>query len=378
MVAIVAVLGALRGRSTGAFRQLGSVIGFISGFVLGTLLAPSLAKHVTSLHWRPVVAIGLVFVVAVLGASLGRAVGSMARHALRTLKLGSIDSVAGAVIGLAGALISCWLLAGLVVATSWSPITSALQNSGLLTVMNAVMPPVPSVEAKVQALFRTADFPSVFAGIIAPTLPHVTLASLSQANQAAGNEAAVLKVLSNNACGSYNEGTAFVVGQNEVVTNAHVVAGAKSLSVNGAPAQVLVFDPRLDIAILRVATGSLSILQLASGPVATGAAAAVVGYPNDGPLTLSAAGVEGMITAQGRDIYNNQLVTRSLIVVSVKVEPGNSGSPLFVAGDVAGIIFSRSTNDSQTAYAIPASVVTSELTHVKAGVTVSTGACVSG
>jgi uncharacterized membrane protein required for colicin V production len=378
VVAVIAVSAALRGRSTGAFRQLGSVIGFITGFVLGILLAPSLAKHVTSYHWRPIVAIGLVIVVALFGASIGRAIGSIARHELRTLKLGTIDSVAGAVIGLAGALISCWLLAGLIVATSWSPITSAVQNSGLLTVMNAVMPPVPSVEAKVQALFRTADFPSVFAGIISPTLAHVSLATISQANQAAGNETAVVKVLANNACGSDNEGTAFVVAQNEVVTNAHVVAGAKSLSVDGRPARVLVFDPRLDLAVLQVTTGSLAVLQLATGSVAKGAPAAVVGYPKDSNLTLSAAGVEGTITAQGRDIYNNQLVTRSLIVVSVSVQPGNSGSPLFVAGNVAGVIFSRSTDDSQTAYAIPASAVTSELAKVKPGRTVSTDACVAG
>jgi len=41
-----------------------------------------------------------------------------------------------------------------------------------------------------------------------------------------------------------------------------------------------------------------------------------------------------------------------VLVVYSNIEPGNSGSPVLVRGDVTGVVFSKSLSQSETAYAV--------------------------
>ncbi len=107
-----------------------------------------------------------------------------------------------------------------------------------------------------------------------------------------------------------------------------------------------------------------------------GTAARVVGFPLNGARTLAPAQLRGSVTGQGRDIYNRGLFTRTYLVVAAQVSPGNSGSPVLVAGSVAGVIVSKSLSQPQIAYAIPASVVERVLAHVPSHGSVSTEGCV--
>ena len=59
------------------------------------------------------------------------------------------------------------------------------------------------------------------------------------------------------ACDTIQEGSGFVIADGYVVTNAHVVAGMDEPLVSGAPdgdvpAVTILFDPDLDLAVLRV------------------------------------------------------------------------------------------------------------------------------
>jgi len=239
------------------------------------------------------------------------------------------------------------------------------------------MPPVPTIEAKLAGLFRGADFPSVFADIVAPSVPTVTTPSSGVTSLQVGNRsAAVLKVIASGACGASHEGTAFVIGRNEVVTNAHVIAGASMVRVNGQRAQVRLVDIRDDLAVLSVSTGTLPVLQLIDPP-ARGTATAVVGYPLDGPLTVTPSAFAGLITARSRDLYGGATFDRSLAVLHAAVQPGNSGSPVFAGGRVIGIVVSRSTSQTDIAYAVPSAVIRADLTKVNFSATVSTGACIA-
>ena len=119
----------------------------------------------------PTLWIGIVLLASIIGGQIGRLLGSYAAKALHALKLGLVDRVAGVLIGVAGALISCWLMAGLLGSTTWGSVASGIQGSSILSGMDKIMPPVPSIEARVQALLKSADFPSVFATVVAPTLP---------------------------------------------------------------------------------------------------------------------------------------------------------------------------------------------------------------
>ena len=93
--------------------------------------------------------------------------------------------------------------------------------------------------------------------------------------------------------------------------------------------------------------------------------------------TISPSIVSGEITAQSRDIYDQQTFTRTVLVVYSNIEPGSSGSPVLVHGDVAGVVFSKSLSQSETAYAIPAATVQRDVAKTPASGTQSTQGCLN-
>ncbi len=374
VIAAVVVIATERGLSVGILRQVGSLVGFVTGFVAGILIAPSLASTVSGSS-RALIAIVVVVACASIGGVVGRQLGAAANLSVRRLKLSSLDRAGGAIFSAVGALIACWLVAGMLVNVSYLSLSSAIEHSRLLTVMDRIMPPVPSVEAKVQALFRKANFPSVFAQVIAPSVPNVAVRSGPSTTAALGNAAgSILKVTAQNGCGVNREGTGFVIGTDLVITAAHVVAGSHLIAVSGHRARLLVLDVRNDVAVLVVAQMPRPLSFIGSTPP-TKTPAAVAGYPLDGGFTLTPAAIAGPLRAQGRDIYNNALFVRDLLVINAKVQFGNSGSPVLVNGRVVAMVFSRSTSQANVAYAVPKFVLSHDLSRANRTHSVSPGAC---
>ena len=373
ILAVIALAG-LRGWVAGALRQVGGLVGFVVGFLLGVQFAPALATRITQSAWRPGIAIGLILGLAFVMSSLGHLGGAAVSRALRAVKLGLVDRVGGVAVGVVGSLLLCWMVAGLLASTAWGSLASGIQNSAVLKFLDTTLPPVPAVEARVQALFRGVDFPNVFATLISPMPPSAGPVKLGPLEPNLAQPTSVVKILAGGGCSTTHEGTGFFVAPHEVVTNAHVVAGSHTVTAGGTLARVVLFDPLQDLAVLRVPDLSEPSLAIDGQVPAPGTPARVVGFPLDGTRTGAPAIVRGNVSGQARDIYNQQLFTRTLEVVSVNVQPGNSGSPLLVKGRVAGVVVSKSLSEAQTAYAIPVSVLRADLAHVAAA-PVSTQAC---
>jgi S1-C subfamily serine protease len=198
---------------------------------------------------------------------------------------------------------------------------------------------------------------------------------------AAAARASTVKVLGQ-ACGYVLEGSGFVAAPGTVVTNAHVVAGERQTQVvvnnTTYPATVVLFDPTFDIAVLHTTAPLGPPLHIDPGTTPAGTKGAIVGYPEDGPLTVDPASVAAPFDAQGRNIYNEGTVTRPVYEVDADIEPGNSGGPLVGPnGEVIGVVFSRSTVYSGVGYALASPGV---LSHVQQAsgrtAAVSTGSCV--
>jgi S1-C subfamily serine protease len=378
VIVVFVILAAVRGWFQGAIRQILGWIGFIVGFYIGIEIAPSLSTDITHSSWRPVLALVIVVVVAFIGHFLGHLLGAFIRRTVQMVKLGLVDSVAGVVVGIAGALLTVWLVAALLVATSWTTVASGIQGSRLIKQLDSALPTVPSAEARLQTMLRNADFPSVFASIVAPTVPSSIPTPKLGANRLSPkspNE--VVKVLAMG-CADVHQGTGFFITSHLVVTNAHVVAGATSVTVEGASAQVAFFDPVNDVAILRVSTlTSGSPLTFATSVPSSGTAAEVIGFPLDATRTISPSIISGQITAESRDIYSKQTFDRTVLVVYSNIEAGNSGSPVVTGGDVVGVVFSKSLSESETAYAIPAATVESDVAKAPAHGTASTESCLN-
>ena len=176
--------------------------------------------------------------------------------------------------------------------------------------------------------------------------------------------ASVAKV-SGVACSGGNlVGSAFVAGDNLVLTAAHVVAGARSidLSFPGAPliaARAIAIDADDDTALLRVDGRLPPTLGMATSPLGAGDPVGVAGFPlaeqavHTGVARVSALDERAML--EGRQL-------RDLLVVDAQVPPGSSGGPVIdTAGDVQGMVSAqlpgRGGRDSSelVTLAIPAS-----------------------
>ena len=127
-----------------------------------------------------------------------------------------------------------------------------------------------------------------------------------------------------------------------VLTNAHVVAGARGIEVlttSGLTlaADVLGTDPHTDIALLRVANSQpLPVLELGSArAIRVGQLVVAIGNPFGFECTVTA----GVVSALGRSLRaTTGRLIEDVIQTDAALNPGNSGGPLLdSAGRVIGV-----------------------------------------
>jgi S1-C subfamily serine protease len=178
------------------------------------------------------------------------------------------------------------------------------------------------------------------------------------------------------------EGSGWVAAHGLVVTNAHVVAGESDTIVEPGgqgprlPAHVVLFAPHDDLAILRVPLLRAPGLPLAP-QTESGASAAVLGFPHNGPYDVRAARLGPTQELLTEDAYGRGPVRRSILSFRGLVRSGNSGGPLVDrAGRVAGTVFAAAVggHGPRGGYAVPRSVIRERLAAAGHG-RVSTGPC---
>jgi S1-C subfamily serine protease len=162
------------------------------------------------------------------------------------------------------------------------------------------------------------------------------------------------------------------------------VAGARNGAVeiatiggDRAVATVVLFDPSLDVALLRAADLDADPLRFASRDPDRGAVGAALGYPGGGSLTIAPAAITGSYRATGRDIYGDARVDRDILELRAQIDRGDSGGP-FVLGDgtIGGLVFAEARSDPDVGYALtPTTVATRIEPALGRTDAVSTGAC---
>ncbi|HUF29609.1 MAG TPA: trypsin-like peptidase domain-containing protein [Gemmatimonadaceae bacterium] len=163
-------------------------------------------------------------------------------------------------------------------------------------------------------------------------------------------------------------GSGFIVrADGIVVTNAHVIEGASSISVamsdgTTLPAELLGADEPNDIAVLKIQRNGLPVAALGnSGNLLIGEPAIAIGNPFGFVLGNPEPSVTtGVVSGTGRNLIartqEGQLYL-DMIQTDAAINPGNSGGPLVnVLGEVIGMnssIFSPSGGSVGIAFAIP-------------------------
>ena len=381
-LAILASTVAL-GAWAGLFPQLLGLVGAAAGFVVALLAAGWLHAPLAQVD-QPMRAFlagaGLVGL-TLIGEAAGSAVGSRLRAAMHANMLGGLDLAGGMVVGLAQGILAIWIVAGLVLAGAAPGLERTVGDSLVVRSINRVLPPAEGVAQQLVSLLAPTDLPQLFAGVEPSPAPPLDLPTSGAARALAQSAVASTVQVVTIGCGREQLGTGFFVAEHVVVTNAHVVAGGSTISVirEGSTQRttLVLFDPREDIAVLRVASMTAPSLRLAENPPQRGAQAAALGHPGGRPLTVIPAVVTAEFTAVGPDIYDQGRIPREVIEVRADVQRGDSGGPLLVApGLVGGIVFGASRTSPGVGYAIAANSVAGEIrdaaTHSGA---VASGAC---
>lgn len=151
-----------------------------------------------------------------------------------------------------------------------------------------------------------------------------------------------------------------------IVTNFHVVQGARSLSVTfndheTFDATIVGLEPRKDIAVLKVeAPAKLLVpIRVAKGEqLEVGQKAIAIGNPFGLDHTLTT----GVISALGRQVQGAGGVSiRDMIQTDAAINPGNSGGPLLdSSGQLIGMntmIYSKSGGSAGIGFAVPVSTI---------------------
>lgn len=384
VIVVFVLLAIIRGSVSGLARQAFSLGGFLAGLYLGALVAPVMANRVSDPLGKTAVVIVIVLAAGSLVSALGEWIGHHAAVAALRYRVEPVDAVLGAVFGGVLILLTVWLVAGMTVGSPNLSLNRAVSDSRIIRWLDRTLPPSPPVISRLTRLVDPNGFPQVFAGLEPAPAGPITPATDAQVQQAIkADEASTVKV-QGLGCGGLVSGSGFVVAPGVVMTNAHVVAGIRQPTVidaNGRhPVTVALFDPNLDLAILRVSDLAGPILNLDSAIVPRATQVVVLGYPGGGGFTAGSAGVLDERFATGRNIYNQGLTGRDIYEVQAIVQPGNSGGPLVLPdGTVVGVVFARSQTNTQLGYALTSPEVLSKLHQAEAtSGSVGTGACAAG
>jgi S1-C subfamily serine protease len=288
-------------------------------------------------------------------------------------------------------LVAAWLVGSFLANSRFTSLDAAVEKSHILHAMDDVLPPVPSVFSRIETFLDSEGFPIVFAGLPPEAAPLVSLPSnLAVRTAVLRAERSTVQIVGAG-CGVIQEGSGFVVASDLVVTNAHVVAGvAHPVVIDGVghhATTVVLFDPRLDLAVLRVPGLNDPPLAVDAATVGRGTSGVVLGYPEGGPFDYRPAAVAASFMATGLDIYGRTQTLRQVYQIDAVVQPGNSGGPLVASGDgarhipdgtVIGVVFARSTINPDVGYALAMAAVKADVGHVgPSSKPVGTGGCIS-
>jgi S1-C subfamily serine protease len=355
VIALAALNGLRRGLVAGALSLAGLAVGAYVGARLGSEL---LGDEDTA--YTPIVALAGAVGLALLLQGIAAVAGGVVRGSLIAVPpLRVADSALGLLLGAATGVALVWVLGAVALnLPGQTDLRREVQASQILKRINREFPP----DRLMDAIARVDPFGSIHGPDAAVGPPDPRLLKAPGVRTAAGS---VVRV-TGSACGLGIQGSGWIAGPQLVVTNAHVVAGVHDARVDrrdgdSLDATLVAFDPRNDIAVLRVP--ELEGRPLGLEAARSGVPVAILGYPENGPFTVTPARIGQTTSVITDDAYGRGPVTRTVTTLRGVVQHGNSGGPAVDSrGRVRTTVFAQRVG-AEGGYGVPATAVRDALGH---------------
>lgn len=374
------------GLRRGFLLTVGDMVGLLLGAVAAFFAIPLVSTYVAHPWWRVALMAGTAAVLIILGQALGRVIATRIRHWMNVDFLRSVDRIAGGVLS---TIIIATIIGGLAFSASSMGIPQVSMEIGKSSMIKAIRSVTPQFVNSAISSARSKVIAETLPAFLEPFAPQVEqqIDQNWQATDLQRTAAESAAKISGTAvqCGVNLTGSGFVVGPELVMTNAHVVAGLGSATVETGRDEVhrgriVYFDPETDIALLYVEDLETPAIELAPDELTRGDSAAFIGYPAGGPQQIRSAVVASRANVSIANIYGEDPSRISVYQLSAAVAQGNSGGPLLDdQGEAVGLIFAKSRSDDQVGFALSLSEMEDALQTLGSKRTaVSTGDCVSG
>ena len=381
--AVIVLLAAALGYRIGLVRQLGGLLGATLGIGLVVLAIQSLSAELAELGdlGRVLGVVAALLVAGFAGQAIGSQIGSRIASGNEDGFGGTTNRWAGAFLGGAEGVVLVWLLSSLITVVPDPGLARMAQKSTTVQTLTEIAPAPAALAQQFTDSLAGVDLGLLFDGVIPqPAAPSKLPANARVRQVAQKAEPSVVKVV-RTGCGLQGVGSGAVIANGYVITNAHVIRGGTWIQVekdgrryDATPVRM---DRKLDAALLFVPELAAPALKWTTADPGRGDQGAVLGYPGGGPFTAGAASVSRDITAVGRDISGSSSVSRQVLELRAKVEPGNSGGPMVLLdGTIGGLVFAESPDNPRVGYALAPSDVTSSINPaIGRTAAVGTGSC---
>jgi len=352
---LVVALGGLR---SGLLARAATWVGLVGGLALSGRTVPFVLDLATeaglpSRTFLATLTLSATVTLATVGLQLATA---PVRRILTLGPLSLVDRALGALASVVAFAVVLWLLIPSAAAVP-GRISSEVRSSSVLGAIDANAPPQPDVARTLRTLLGGERFPDVFATLAPTPEPSAPPGALGLDSETLATAVSATTAVRVAGCGRNYAGSGFAIDDELVITNAHVVAGARELHLNThdgrrVPAEVVAFDKDRDLALLHAPGHALTPLVLGQGSV--GDAAAVIGYPGgQAEPRVAAARIDRAVTGVGRDIYGRDATERSIYFLASELRSGDSGAAVVgTDGLVVAVVFAVSPDVRTVAYAL--------------------------
>jgi len=385
VICVVLLTFFIIGLRRGFLLTVGDMLGLVVGGVAAFFAIPLVSTLASNPWWRVGLMVATAAVLIIMGQALGRFIATKIRHWMNVDFLRAADRLAGGALSI---LITATIIGALAFSASSMGIprlSAEIAKSKMIETIRGLTPDfVTSAISTARSAVMAQTIPALIEPFAPPVAPvedtdwkpnDLQLASAKSVAKISGTAVE---------CGVNLTGSGFVIDDDLVMTNAHVVAGLSAATVETGKGQlnrgkVVYFDPEADIALLYVEGLAAEPIDLATEDMVRGNSAAFVGYPAGGPQQVRGAVVASKATVSIANIYGEDHSQLSVYQLTAEVAQGNSGGPLLdESGDAVGLIFAKSRSDDEVGFALSLAEMREALNAGGHKTTsIKTGACIS-